>query len=369
MPKSTKAAVAAVPGRLQPGRQPAPLSARAQVRAERHFQNAMLVPIEQLIPDPEQPRTNLTDPDQRVALAELAESIREHGVLQPLLIREHGLLEDHRTLFMIVAGERRYLAAQEAGKQELPCVLYEGDPRDVKLIQLQENTQRENLSALNEAHGYWLLMQAEHLSGHELARRVKKSHSYVVQRLGLLRYPEVREALRAGTVKATVGQEIAQIKDEAARRELLERAGRERLRVKDVKDVQGTLRGSSPRRGSHGVEGVSDVGPTRDLAVGGAALVVAPPATSSALGAPTRAETEEVAAHPDVLAPVDRTGMRPGTDPEIGTQLVDLATLNTVRLTSRGRGTAPWEVVWAALEADRAALWAKRPHASGDGDS
>lgn len=365
MPKSTsRAAVAAVPGRLQPGRQPAPLSARAQVRAERRLQNAMSVPIEQLIPDPEQPRTNLTDPDQRVALAELAESIREHGVLQPLLVREHGLLEDHRTLFMIVAGERRYLAAQEAGKQELPCVLYEGDPRDVKLIQLQENTQRENLSALNEAQGYWLLMQTEDLSGHELARRVKKSHSYVAQRLGLLRYPEVQEALRAGTVKATVGQEIAQIKDETARRKLLERAGRERLRVKDVKEIQGALREPSPPRCSRGADGVSEARPAADAAPPPAAPTAAP----SASGASAHAEPDATAP-PDAPGPADHEGTRPGADPEIGPCLVDLATLNTVRLTSRGRGTAPWEVVWAALEADRAALSAKRPRAGRDGDS
>src|ERR1019366_25097 len=92
-----------------------------QMNAELHLPGAMTVAIDQLVPDPHQPRKQL-DPE---GLAELAASIGEHGVLQPLVVREDGFLTDERARYRIIAGERRYRAAQQAGLTRLPVIVRE----------------------------------------------------------------------------------------------------------------------------------------------------------------------------------------------------------------------------------------------------
>ncbi len=104
--------------RAQPGR-PAPQAGTALRDAERTLPSALQVPIEQLVPDPDQPRRAM----DRNRLTELAGSLTEYGVLQPLLVRADGFLDDGRTRYMIIAGGRRYAAAQQAGLTHLPVVV------------------------------------------------------------------------------------------------------------------------------------------------------------------------------------------------------------------------------------------------------
>ena len=178
-----------------------------------------------LAPNPFQPRT--TFPPE--ALDELAASIRTHGVLQPLTVRQVG------DRYQIGAGERRWRAAQLAGLVDVPCVVRVLSDEDMEVLALIENVQREDLDPLDEAHAYRRLMDRFGLSLRDVAGRVKKSHEHVARRLRLIADPAVEEAVRAGTVGPSVAAELARIEDPARRRALLGRAETgDRLSMKDV---------------------------------------------------------------------------------------------------------------------------------------
>src|SRR5262245_26011580 len=127
------------------------------------------------------------------ALRELADSIREQGVVQPLIVREHnGQLE-------LIAGERRWRAAQMAGLAEVPVIVREADDREVLELALIENLQRENLNPLEEARGYHQLIEQFGLTQDAVATRVGKSRAVVANALRLLKLPaDVQASLREG---------------------------------------------------------------------------------------------------------------------------------------------------------------------------
>lgn len=151
------------------------------------------VPIGEIAPNPWQPRVHFDD----VKLAEMAESIREHGILEPLLVRQRG------GRFQLIAGERRLRAAEVAGLEAVPIVVREMSDRDVLEVTLIENLQREDLSALEEATAYMRLLEEFGATQEEVARRVGKSRSAVANTIRLLQLPDaVREELRAGRLSA-----------------------------------------------------------------------------------------------------------------------------------------------------------------------
>ena len=141
----------------------------------------MLLPVESIRPNPGQPRTVFSQPE----LEELAQSIRELGVLQPLTVRrnEGGTWE-------LVAGERRLRAARLAGLHEVPCLAIQADEEASSLLALVENLQRRDLDFWEEALALRKLMEGFHLSQEETARRIGKSQSAVANKLRLLRLPE-----------------------------------------------------------------------------------------------------------------------------------------------------------------------------------
>ena len=146
--------------------------------------------------NPAQPR-GATD---SAGLAELAQSIRQQGILQPLLVRT---IDDASGRFQIVAGERRWRAAREAGLSSVPCVVQQIDDRAAALAALVENLQREDLNALDEALGFRNVIDAFELNQEELALAVGKSRSHVTNTLRLLNLPaNAREALRGGRISA-----------------------------------------------------------------------------------------------------------------------------------------------------------------------
>lgn len=151
-----------------------------------------MLAIDRLEPSPYQPRTRLDD----AKVAELAASIAEKGVLQPLLVRPAG------DRFEIVAGERRYRAAQKVGLGSVPVVVRELSDQETLEVAIIENLQREDLTALEEAHAYQRLM-AFGLDQSAVARSVGKSRSAVANTLRLLQLPaDAREALDAGDISA-----------------------------------------------------------------------------------------------------------------------------------------------------------------------
>jgi ParB family chromosome partitioning protein len=154
------------------------------------------LPVEALEPGPFQPRGPI-DPS---GLAELAASIREHGVLQPILVRPKPGAPGS---YQIIGGERRWRASQLAQKHEVPVVIHDLDDRAAMAASLVENLQREDLNALEEAQGYRRLTDEYGLTQEHLGRAVGKSRSHVANTLRLLGLPaRVREMLGRGSLSA-----------------------------------------------------------------------------------------------------------------------------------------------------------------------
>jgi ParB family transcriptional regulator, chromosome partitioning protein len=151
------------------------------------------VPTEQIAPNPWQPRLHFDE----AKLLEMAESIREHGIVEPLVVRprENG--------FELIAGERRLRAARLVGLETVPAVVREMDDREALEVTLIENLQREDLSALEEAAAYVQLVEEFGATQEEVARRVGRSRPAVANTMRLLQLPEgVREEMRTGRLSA-----------------------------------------------------------------------------------------------------------------------------------------------------------------------
>ena len=157
-------------------------------QTETPAEGAVSLPLQKIEPNPLQPRKTF-DPDE---LASLAESIRMHGIIQPLTVRRLS-----SGYYQIIAGERRWRAARIAGLHEVPAIVIEADDRKMTELSLIENLQREDLDPIEEAEGYKTLMDSYQLTQEEAAERVGKSRSAVANSLRLLGLcPEVREMLQ-----------------------------------------------------------------------------------------------------------------------------------------------------------------------------
>lgn len=167
-----------------------------------------MLPLRLLQANPNQPRKQFDD----AALDDLAASIREKGVLQPLLVRPQ--IVDGQNIYEIVAGERRFRASQLAGIREVPVVIRELDDMETLAIALIENLQREDLTALEEAKGLQELKEQFNLSQEELAKQVGKSRSAVANTLRLLQLPDMaQDALSTGTITAGHARAILSVDD------------------------------------------------------------------------------------------------------------------------------------------------------------
>lgn len=154
---------------------------------------ALEVPVDQIQPNPQQPRHEFT-PD---ALKELTDSIKEHGIIQPLIVSRHEGTDG----YYLIAGERRWRAAQAAGLLTVPVIVKEADPEERLALALVENIQRADLNPLEEAQAYRELMDTFGLTQAEVARRVGRSRSAVANLVRLLNLPrEIIEALHGGTI-------------------------------------------------------------------------------------------------------------------------------------------------------------------------
>lgn len=158
------------------------------------------LPIAQVEPGLNQPRKHFDEE----ALADLAESIRQHGILQPLTVRRLA-----SGYYQIIAGERRWRAARQAGLEEVPAIIIEADDRKVMELGLIENLQREDLNPMEEAAGYRTLIQDYGLTQEEAARRVSKSRPAVANAMRLLALPqEVQWLIEQGNLTAGHGRAL-----------------------------------------------------------------------------------------------------------------------------------------------------------------
>ena len=183
------------------------------------------LPVSSIKPDRGQPRKHFDRED----LAELTDSIKQNGVLQPLLVRKSG------TGYEIVAGERRYQAAKAAGLSEVPVIIRDISDDDVFKLALIENLQRSDLTPLEEARGYRQLIKEKGLTQEELAKALSKSRSAITNTLRLLDLPgEVQSYVEDGELTAGHARAILAVPSVEGRIALAEKVVREKLSVRET---------------------------------------------------------------------------------------------------------------------------------------
>lgn len=174
------------------------------------------VNLNDIEPNREQPRKDFDDE----ALSELAESIAEHGLIQPIVVKP-----ETNGRYSIIAGERRWRACRIAGVYEVPVVIKEVEPQELMELALIENLQREDLNAVEEALGYRSLIDSFGLTQEQVAQRMGKSRTAVTNALRLLNLTdEELQALRLGAISAGHARALLSVEDEDLRKQMLELA-------------------------------------------------------------------------------------------------------------------------------------------------
>ena len=184
------------------------------------------LPLQKVEPNPNQPRHRFDEEE----LQALADSISEHGILQPLAVRKMD-----GGFYQIIAGERRWRAARLAGLQEVPVVVVEADDKTVMELALIENLQRQDLNPMEEAEGYRVLTEEYGLTQEEAAARVGKSRPAVANALRLLALPdEVRELVEKGELSAGHARAILSLPTKAKQKTAAQRILALRLSVRQA---------------------------------------------------------------------------------------------------------------------------------------
>lgn len=187
-----------------------------------------IVKISKIEPNREQPRKNFAEKE----LQELAESIKQFGVLQPLLVKKNG------EYYEIIAGERRWRAAKLAGLKEVPVIIREYTEKEIVEIALIENIQRENLNPIEEAVAYSRLMTEFNMKQEELAERVSKNRSTISNAMRLLKLgSKIQDMLIEGKLSAGHARALIDIEDAEVQYKIALRIEEEQLSVRDVEKL------------------------------------------------------------------------------------------------------------------------------------
>ena len=196
------------------------------------------VAVEELSPSPYQPRRQAGEE----GLAELVESVKMHGILQPLVARRReGKLE-------LIAGERRLEAAKRAGLARVPVVVREASDREMLELALVENLQREDINPMEAAEAYRRLMEEFELTQEQVAERVGKSRPAVANAVRLLKLPEaIRESLRRGDIDEGHGKALAGLPEAKLAVRLWRRVVRRGMSVRETEAAAAALAGRVPR--------------------------------------------------------------------------------------------------------------------------
>ena len=185
------------------------------------------VPIEDIIPNRFQPRLSFDD----ASLSDLASSIKQHGIIQPLVLRRKN------DKYEIIAGERRYKAAKLAGLASVPAVISNLDDNTSAEVAIVENIQRKDLTAIEEARSYQALLDKGYMTQEELARKMGLSQSAISNKLRLLTLDEaVQEAILAEKISERHARTLLKVPSHEKQKELLNKIINERLTVKQLED-------------------------------------------------------------------------------------------------------------------------------------
>ena len=200
---------------------------------EKHGDGKTIVPITKVEPNRKQPRRKF-DED---ALQELADSIKVHGLISPILVQDRG---DH---FEIIAGERRWRASKLAGLKEVPVIIGDYDEKEILEISLIENLQRKDLNPIEEAMGYKRLVEEFDLTQDEIAEGLSKSRSAITNSIRLLKLSDkVQEMLVDELITAGHARALLAIEDNEKQEEVAQRIVDERLNVRDVEKIVNSLK-------------------------------------------------------------------------------------------------------------------------------
>lgn len=186
------------------------------------------LPIASIITNPDQPRKSFDE----TQLSELSDSIRQNGILQPILVRKKG------DKYEIVAGERRYQASKLAGLKEIPAIVREIDDAEVFQLALIENLQRSDLTPIEEARGYRQLLDTKGLTQEGLAKILSKSRSAIANTLRLMDLPqEVQDMMEEGQITAGHARAILAVPTEEGRIKLAQKVVAENLTVRQTENL------------------------------------------------------------------------------------------------------------------------------------
>jgi len=224
---------------VQPAPAPAIQTPAIPISAQDNRERVLRVPLDKIRPSALQPRKQFSEE----SLRELADSIREQGIVQPLVVRERD------GFFELIAGERRWRAAQLLKLPEVPIITREADDRAVLELALIENLQRENLNAIEEAHGYARLAEQFQLTQEEISAKVGKSRAAVANSLRLIKLPDViqkyvrEEQISVGHAKVILG-----LADEKSQKLAAEKVIKDGLNVRQTEGLVAKLQ----KRGGKG---------------------------------------------------------------------------------------------------------------------
>ena len=201
--------------------------------AEALVGNIMEVPIEDIFPNPDQPRTHF---DEK-ALQELSESIKVLGIIQPITVRKEG------QKYKIISGERRYRASKLAGLKTIPAYIRLVNDQELLEMALVENIQREDLDPIEVALTYQRLLEEIGLTQDSLSQRVGKERSTITNSLRLLRLsPDVQQAVREGIISAGHGRAIISLEDVDNQQVLFKKIINEKLNVRQAEELAKKLK-------------------------------------------------------------------------------------------------------------------------------
>jgi len=197
------------------------------------------IAVDAIKPNPWQPRTIFDEQE----LEELAQSIREHGVLQPVLVSQQP-----DGSYQLITGERRWRAVKKAGMATLPAVVKEVTPQASLELALVENIQRRDLNPLEEAHAFRQLLDEHGLTQEQLGQRIGKSRVAITNTLRLLHLPEaVRDALASGSITEGHARAILMASDEPKQLKVLERLLAQHLSVRDTEALARRMNADAER--------------------------------------------------------------------------------------------------------------------------
>ena len=202
--------------------------------------NSQFIPVDQIFPNPSQPRMEMDD----ISLEELANSIREHGIIQPLILTK----DDGYDRYTLIVGERRLRAAKLVGLESVPAVVRQANDQERLELALIENIQRENLSPLESAQAYLKLQEEFGLTQDQVAERVGKSRVAVTNIIRLLKLPkEARKALNEGKISEGHARALLGLVSSQAQLAALQTILRNEMNVRQAEELVRKLSGTKPK--------------------------------------------------------------------------------------------------------------------------